>query len=302
MSLEAGEALGARVWEEVYAASRGQELPHPSAGSPDGDGPRGFSRESAQWDARAEGFARKPRSPYAATLLGMLPLEEGDSVLDFGCGPGTLTVPLARAGHPVTGVDFSHEMLVQLERAAREAGVAVATRQLAWQDSWDTLPRAQLVVSSRSFVPDTLGEGVSKLEGRSLRSVVVTLPAGDRPWLDPRLSAAIGRRPVERSDEAFVALVNYLWALGRFPRVDYILLDRPWSCESLDELQRVVAGIASPQSPEEARALEDYVARHAAPVGDGIWLDYRPVVRWGVVAWEVPQDGRPEGPARAHVD
>lgn len=289
MAMDAREALGSGVWEEVYSASLAQEPPRPKAEGLAGGEPLGFSRESSQWDARAEGFAAKRRSPYAATLLGMLPLSEGGSVLDIGCGPGTLAVPLAKTGQKVTAVDFSREMLVQLERAAHKAGVAVDARQLSWGDPWDTLPKADLVLSSRSFVPDTLAQGVSKLEGRSLGHVVVTVPAGDKPWLDPRLSRALGRRAVERTDGAFIALVNYLWACGRFPKVDYILIERAWSCGSVEELQRAMAGVVRPRTPEEAAALRGYVEDHAAPAGGGVWLDYRPCVRWAVVSWEAPQ-------------
>jgi Methyltransferase domain len=39
-------------------------------------------------------------------------------VLDLGCGTGRLAEPLARLGHPVTGVDNSPQMLAALRHAA----------------------------------------------------------------------------------------------------------------------------------------------------------------------------------------
>jgi SAM-dependent methyltransferase len=47
-------------------------------------------------------------------LLG-LAAETGGPVLEPGCGSGRLLVPLARAGHAVTGVDNSPEMLARAE-------------------------------------------------------------------------------------------------------------------------------------------------------------------------------------------
>lgn len=59
----------------------------------------------------------------AAYLLGHL--HPGDALLDVGCGPGTITIDLARLlpeGH-VVGIDASAEVIAEARRAAREAGV-----------------------------------------------------------------------------------------------------------------------------------------------------------------------------------
>jgi SAM-dependent methyltransferase len=49
----------------------------------------------------------------------------GSSVLDLACGTGRLSVPLARGGRSVTGLDVSPAMLAAAERKAAAAGVAV---------------------------------------------------------------------------------------------------------------------------------------------------------------------------------
>ncbi|MBQ7491104.1 MAG: class I SAM-dependent methyltransferase [Clostridia bacterium] len=46
---------------------------------------------------------------------------EGASVLDLGCGTGRMAARLSRAGHPVTGLDFSRAMLSEAAVNAPDA-------------------------------------------------------------------------------------------------------------------------------------------------------------------------------------
>lgn len=52
----------------------------------------------------------------------------GGPVLELGCGDGRLTIPLARAGYAVTGVDISHAMLTRCRRRVAGERAAVAER------------------------------------------------------------------------------------------------------------------------------------------------------------------------------
>ena len=63
----------------------------------------------------------------AATLLARADVRPGMQVLDAGCGPGRLTLPLAERVGPsgrVVAVDLQPRMLAMLERRVREAGIA----------------------------------------------------------------------------------------------------------------------------------------------------------------------------------
>ncbi|MEN3357286.1 MAG: hypothetical protein V7637_1268 [Mycobacteriales bacterium] len=67
------------------------------------------------------------RTADAEIVHGLLP--PGGDVLDLGCGTGRLAEPLARLGHPVTGVDNEPEMLAAL-RAATGVRADLATLDL----------------------------------------------------------------------------------------------------------------------------------------------------------------------------
>lgn len=77
-------------------------------------------------------------------LLDLLSLDRGARVLDVGCGPGRHSIPFARAGLSVTGVDVSRRFLDIAAEAARDAKVpasffVVDARQMPFDDEFDAV-------------------------------------------------------------------------------------------------------------------------------------------------------------------
>jgi 2-polyprenyl-3-methyl-5-hydroxy-6-metoxy-1,4-benzoquinol methylase len=52
-------------------------------------------------------------------------VKEGTKIADFGCGPGLYTLPLAKLGANVTGIDFSERSLEYARTRATEARVSI---------------------------------------------------------------------------------------------------------------------------------------------------------------------------------
>ncbi|MBM4039090.1 MAG: methyltransferase domain-containing protein [Planctomycetes bacterium] len=70
--------------------------------------------------------AGDPRASDEARMVKkLLRLRKGQSVLDVPCGKGRLTLPLARMGLTVTGVDFTAAYLRRARRAARQEGLDI---------------------------------------------------------------------------------------------------------------------------------------------------------------------------------
>ena len=73
------------------------------------------------WDKAAPGFYRRTKKEdYNDALFDKLILDENDTVLDVGCGEGSVTVPLARKVKSVIGLDSSPKMLEYLEKRAKD--------------------------------------------------------------------------------------------------------------------------------------------------------------------------------------
>jgi ubiquinone/menaquinone biosynthesis C-methylase UbiE len=76
---------------------------------------------------------------FREKILRLARLEPGESVLDVGCGTGTLAIAAKRhvgSSGTVYGIDASPEMIARADKKARKAGVEIAFRNGAAQ----TLP------------------------------------------------------------------------------------------------------------------------------------------------------------------
>lgn len=92
------------------------------------------------WNKRSGNYAnniekdnRKKRTDEILELLeesGFTP--ESSRVLDIGCGPGTLTLPLSKLGAEVTALDISSGMLDRLKDAVKKESLPVDIIECSW--------------------------------------------------------------------------------------------------------------------------------------------------------------------------
>jgi len=111
----------------------------------------------------------------AAMILAAL--GEPGTVLEVGCGMGTLAIRLAQAGFQVTGMDVSKLALQQASERASEAGV-----QIAWQEGFaESLPFSDKTFDyitcchTLEHVKD-LAKAVMELKRVTKKKIVVLVP------------------------------------------------------------------------------------------------------------------------------
>jgi SAM-dependent methyltransferase len=83
-------------------------------------------RVQATWTAGDFGRIAKGYERGAAKFIERLGLEPGETLLDVACGTGNLSLPAARAGASVTGIDIAPNLIEQAVKNAQNEGLRIA--------------------------------------------------------------------------------------------------------------------------------------------------------------------------------
>jgi SAM-dependent methyltransferase len=83
-------------------------------------------RVRATWTSGDFGRIAKGYEQGAAEFIARLGLEPGEPVLDVACGTGNLSLPAARTGASVAGIDIAPNLIAQAEANAAREGLPIA--------------------------------------------------------------------------------------------------------------------------------------------------------------------------------
>jgi SAM-dependent methyltransferase len=267
-----------------------------------------------RWNARARKDASSfgPGTSYSDAFLDRAQLLAGETILDMGCGAGSLAIPAAERGHRVLACDFSEVMLEHLEQQLSEGTrPLVATHRLAWEDDWDAVgigPNAvDVAFSSRSIATPDLAGALTKLTRVARRKVCLTISPGPLPRAFSALFLDLGLEVPRNQDAALV--LGALLARGQKPSVGYIespRIERFASFDEAVETYRAMIDMAvDPPVGEDrkrverelVRWLESHLMHEGAPADEDpdtkatakerpYWVDVPRSFDWMFISWE----------------
>ncbi len=107
------------------------------------------------WDKSADMYNQvaKMEKSYTLNQINAFETSKNDTVLDIGCGPGRISVPMAQRAKSVTSIDSSEKMLEYCRRNAREAGITnLDARLMDWDEAVadKNVEKHDIVIASRS--------------------------------------------------------------------------------------------------------------------------------------------------------
>lgn len=241
----------------------------------------------AFWNTRAPSFAAHGReSGYAEKALSILQPKPDWTVLDVGCGAGTLAVPLAAKVASVTAMDISDGMLGLLRQRCAELRIANVQPVLGgWEDDWRTLGVGthDVALASRSLFAGSLAAAVRKLSDIARKRVVIVSLVGDGPY-DRTIFDAVGR-PLFRGPD-FRIVTNYLVQQGLFPSLSFICEVEDKTYANLDDAVENTRWMLDAMTAEEEARLRAHLEKRCVPRASGIALPTPRVTRWAAISWD----------------
>ncbi|MDL2224809.1 methyltransferase domain-containing protein [Eubacteriales bacterium OttesenSCG-928-M02] len=133
-------------WQEL------QSLNRPPMRPPERELPEGHT---SVWDASADMYKQMAAMEQSYTLnqINCFDTDPTDTVLDIGCGPGRITVPMAQRAKSVTSIDTSEYMMNHCRANVAAAGLDnVTVRHLDWMEAevGKNLEKHDIVIACRS--------------------------------------------------------------------------------------------------------------------------------------------------------
>jgi ubiquinone/menaquinone biosynthesis C-methylase UbiE len=206
---------------------------------------------------------RRGRPPYSpaleATLVNELGLDGRGTLLDVGCGPGTLTVRLAGLFENVVGLDPDADMLEQGRLAANDAGLTNVT----WiQARAEDLPQAapgpfRVVTFGQSFHRTdelTVAQAVYDMLEPGGAVVMIAHSVEGRPVPPPPGHPPIPHRELE------ALVIEYLGSITRMGQGHAQVRDHQWQDILVQTRFGEVDEVYAPGIPDLLRDTESVIS------------------------------------------
>ncbi len=246
------------------------------------------NKEAKDWDKKASSFARRNiNAPFAQMIMQRLPLQNSDTVLDVGSGPGTLSLPIAEKVSQVTAIDYSGKMLDILADQADKRGLTnISAVQASWTDDWaeKCIIAHDIGIASRSLNVLDLRGAISKLNDFSRKFVFLADRINPTPF-DPEIFKAVGRSFEPGPD--YIYTINILYEMQIHPQVEILELDRELTFTGYEQALESLKWMIEALTPDEESLLRKYLDEKGRVKPDGtLTIERSHPLRWALIWWK----------------
>jgi len=178
------------------------------------------------WDKRANRFSSMDNgaSGRVQAVLDHIGVDNKTTLLDIGCGPGNLAIPLAKSAKNVTALDPAKAMLEKLTQHAEQEGVTnIQSLNKGWEEAvleGDVDPH-DIVLSSYSLIMKNIGKALAAMNAVAKRTVCVFWFAGRECFGYDKFWPALFREKYHAGPDHTI-LLNILNSMGIHPEVSII--------------------------------------------------------------------------------
>jgi SAM-dependent methyltransferase len=239
------------------------------------------------WDRVAGDFERQyTRNDYSEKFLARMDIKPEFTVLDVGCGPANLAIPLSARVKSITGLDVSKEMLRLGVEKTRVHNISNITfSQFNWDDvvvGKDVEPH-DVVICSRAFHSRSPKESLLKLNEAATKYVYLTLRTrGDEAQVFyTNLYRELGKEFATSPD--YIYAYNILYQAGILAHVDFITYTDSFRYKDAQDVFRILSGHMRMESEEQKDKLMLFVNRNMAKNGE-FRLDMNSC--WALIWWQ----------------
>lgn len=222
-----------------------------------------YDRVSDIWDDMT-GMAGRVGRAVACFLKKKQLALPGDTVLELGCGPGTLALALAAKGLFVTAIDDSVGMINVLKNSIRLKKI---DRIHPMVGNWEQLPVKPIYdLTVACFFPNAFSpEGLYRLESLSRGRCLLVLGYGlDAFPIRKNIWEKVMDAPFPAGRFNFTCGARYLRAAGRRPAVSRLFLkaDLDLSLEQVTTYYREYFGIFGKSGPILDQSIAESLSGH----------------------------------------
>ena len=216
---------------------------------------------SKDWNKAAPNFGKSAKKDdYHTKLIERINVSKDDTLLDLGCGEGSITIPLAKRAKSVTGVDSAYKMLEILNEKARKENIEniKTIEEDLTKITIDNVGKHDIVVASRSLngvlnIKDT----IANINEIADKYVYITL-FGPNNWkLEREFYQSINKEYFEFPSHRY--FFNILVDMGIYPNVENLNIGQSREYESIEEAMESGKWRLDTLNDEEKEELHKYL-------------------------------------------